>query len=80
MSPNGNSTGRAIFRPDMQFNGVKIFSATMHMDRAQLGEKCTAWLHDHPECLVTEIQVTQSSDEAFHCITLTVYYFEDLDR
>ncbi len=78
MSPNGNSTGCAVFRPGMQFNGVKIFSATMMMDRLQLGEKCTAWIQEHPEKMVIEIQVTQSSDEAFHCITLTVYYFEEI--
>jgi hypothetical protein len=67
-----------VFRPGMQFNGVKIFSATMMMDRLQLGEKCTAWIQEHPEKMVIEIQVTQSSDEAFHCITLTVYYFEEI--
>ncbi|HPH64361.1 MAG TPA: hypothetical protein PLF40_01380 [Kofleriaceae bacterium] len=57
---------------------MKIFSATMMMDRLQLGEKCTAWIQEHPDFQIVEIQVTQSSDEAFHCITLTVYYFEEL--
>jgi hypothetical protein len=78
MAPNGNSTGRSVFRPGLMFNGVKIFSATMMADRQMLGAKCTDWMQNNPHKQVIEIVVTQSSDEAFHCITLTVYYHEDL--
>ncbi len=58
------------------FNAVKIFSATMAQDRDQLGEKVTAWLRAHPGIEVVDTVVTQSSDEAFHCIAITVFYRE----
>ena len=60
-----------------KFNGVKVFSATMAQDREQLGEKLTAWLGERPECKVVDTVVTQSSDEAFHCLAITVFWWED---
>lgn len=47
-------------------------------DRDALGEKITAWLQSHPEIEPVDAVVTQSSDEAFHCITITIFYWEDL--
>ncbi len=67
-------------RRDVKFNGVKVFSATMVADRDQLGEKVTAWLASNPNKKLTDIVITQSSDEAFHCIAITVFYFEDTGR
>ena len=61
-------------RPGVQFNGVKIFSATMFADRDQLGEKVTRWMAEHPNLDLTEMTVTQSSDASFHCIAITVFY------
>jgi hypothetical protein len=58
------------------FNGVKIFSATMFADRGQLGDKVTAWIASSPTRKLTDIVVTQSSDAAFHCITIAVFYHE----
>jgi hypothetical protein len=60
------------------FNGVKIFSATMFADRGQLGEKVTAWIASSPKRRLTDIIVTQSSDAAFHCITISIFYHEPL--
>lgn len=81
MSANhANTSGKLTLRTDVQFNGVKVFSATMVADREQLGEKVSAWMHNHPNLKVTDIVVTQSSDEAFHCIAITVFYWEDLSR
>jgi hypothetical protein len=60
-----------------KFNGVKVFSATMAQERDQLGEKVSAWLADHPSCKVIDTIVTQSSDEAFHCLAITLFYWED---
>lgn len=68
--------GRAVFRPGVPFNGVKIFSATLFADRDSLGEKVSYWLAQHPGAKVTEIIQTQSSDSAYHCLTLTVFYRE----
>lgn len=61
-----------------KFNGVKVFSATMVRDREALGEKVTDWVRAHPQCEVVDYVVTQSSDEQFHCIAITLFYKETL--
>ncbi len=76
----GKNVGRAVFRRDVQFNGVKVFSATLFADRDRLGEKVTAWIAEHPAAKVVEIDVTQSSDASFHCIALTLFYWESLHK
>lgn len=58
------------------FNGVKIFSATMFADRGQLGERVTEWIASGPRRKLTDIIVTQSSDAAFHCVTISIFYQE----
>ena len=75
-----NQSGQLTLRRDLKFNGVKVFSATMVADRDQLGEKVTAWINQHTEKKVTDMVVTQSSDEAFHCIAITVFYYEEPKR
>jgi len=81
MSANqANTSGRLTLRQDVKFNGVKVFSATMVADRDQLGEKVSAWMQNNPHLKVTDIVVTQSSDEAFHCIAITVFYYQDLSK
>lgn len=77
-SQSGSGVGRAILAADLRFNGVKVFSATMVAVREHLGEKVTDWMRDHPRCEVRDAYVTQSSDEAFHCIAITLFYWEDL--
>lgn len=61
---------------DKKFNGVKVFSATMAQERDQLGEKVTAWLRANPGAEVVDTIVKQSSDNAFHCLSITVFYWE----
>jgi hypothetical protein len=56
------------------FNGVKVFSATMAQERDQLGEKITHWLSERPGVQIVDKIVTQSSDEAFHCLAITLFY------
>lgn len=81
MSANqANTSGQVTLRRDVKFNGVKVFSATMVADRDQLGEKVTAWMGSNPALKVTDIVITQSSDEAFHCIAITAFYWEDTTR
>jgi len=64
------------------FNGVKVFAATMVAQRQTLGEQVTAWLEDarrsRPGFQLVDMVVRQSSDEAFHCISITVFFNEDL--
>jgi len=81
MSANlANQSGQLTLRRDVKFNGVKVFSATMVADRDQLGEKVTAWMANNGHLKVTDVVVTQSSDEAFHCIAITVFYCEDVQQ
>jgi hypothetical protein len=75
-----NQSGTLTLRKDLKFNGVKVFSATMVADREQLGEKVTDWMAKNQAKKVTDIVITQSSDEAFHCIAITVFYFEEPQR
>ena len=56
------------------FNGVKVFSATTATDREELGTRVTRWLREHPESEVMDRVVTQSSDEAYHCVTIVLFY------
>lgn len=78
-SSGGTSgSGRVAFGADQAINGVKIFSATMVNERGQLGDKVTDWLRRHPEYEVREVFLTQSSDEAFHCIAITLFYWEEI--
>lgn len=81
MSANqANTSGQVTLRRDVRFNGVKVFSATMVADRDQLGEKVSNWMAANGQLKVTDIVVTQSSDEAFHCIAITVFFWEDVDK
>jgi hypothetical protein len=81
MSANqANTSGKLTLRSDVKFNGVKVFSATMVANRDQLGEKVSAWMQNNQHLKVTDIVVTQSSDEAFHCIAITVFYHQDLSK
>ena len=58
------------------FNSVKVFSATMAHERERLGERITEWIEENPNCEIVDTIVTQSSDEAFHCLAITVFYNE----
>jgi hypothetical protein len=60
------------------FNGVKIFSATMAKGRDMLGDQVTEWLSSAPDREVVDTVITQSSDEAFHCIAITIFYRDPL--
>ena len=75
--PRDSSAGLVV-RSDLTFNGVKVFSATMFAARDQLGETVTAWLTANPQAIPTDFVVTQSSDSQFHCVAITVFYWERL--
>lgn len=60
----------------MTFNAVKVFSATTATDREELGARVSRWLHDRPGIEVVDKVVSQSSDDAYHCITITLFYRE----
>ena len=56
------------------FTGVKVFSATKAREREELGENITRWLRANPELTVVDKVVTQSSENEFHCLTMTMFY------
>jgi hypothetical protein len=60
-----------------QFSGAKVFFATKARDRDTLGEKITEWIRANPANRIVSKFVTQSSDSAFHCITITLFYQEE---
>jgi hypothetical protein len=62
--------------PKLRFNGVKVFSATMH--RNDLSDVVTGWIKAHPQYEIVDLIVTQSSDHSFHCLAFTVFYWEKL--
>ena len=78
MTTSGRGSGGSVRSDGVKrpFNGVKVFSATMAPDRDGLGDKITNWLRNHPGVDIVDTIVTQSSDEAFHCLAITLFYFE----
>lgn len=58
------------------FTGVKVFSATRAKDRDELGESITRWLRDNAHLEIVDKVVTQSSDQEFHCLSITLFYRE----
>ena len=61
-------------RRSSMFDGVKVFSCTLHRERDQLGEVVSAWLRNHSDLEIVDINVRQSSDSEFHCISVVVFY------
>ena len=62
------------------WNGVKVFSATMAKVRDELGDVVTRWMREHPENVPVQTVVTQSSDTEFHCLSITVFYKQAAKR
>ncbi len=61
------------------FTGVKVFTASMFAQRRELGEVVTDWLRDRqrqPDFEVVDRVVRQSSDRAFHCISIILFFRE----
>ena len=59
----------------MNYDSVKVFTATKAKEREALGEVMTAWLRRmEGEVEVVDTKVIQSSDQQFHCLTIVVFY------
>lgn len=56
----------------MEFDQVKVFSATKYREREGLGDKITEWVRDH-EVEVVDTIVRQSSDREFHCLSIILF-------
>ncbi len=64
----------------MDINLVEVFSATMHKERDALGGRITDWLRSRPGVKIVEKIVTQSSDQAFHCLSITLFCHDSKAR
>jgi hypothetical protein len=51
-----------------------VFSATKAKDRDLLGDKITDWLRANPDLEIIEKTVTLSSDSAFHCLSIVLFW------
>lgn len=58
----------------MDFDGMEIFSASKHEERAKLGKAVSEWRARNPTFDITDVRLTQSSDNEFHCVTIAVFY------
>lgn len=58
----------------MTYDGVKVFSKTKARERELLGEEVTLWLRQRPNLEVVDKQVRLSSDNEFHCLSITLFY------
>jgi hypothetical protein len=57
-----------------RFEGVKVFSATKALERERLGDVITDWIKANPGLEIVDRTITQSSDQAFHCLTITLWF------
>ena len=57
------------------FDAVKVFSATKHKERDELGEKLTHWLEGMKDQItIVDKVITQSSDSEYHCLAITIFW------
>ncbi len=57
------------------FTGVKVFSATKQKERDELGDVITRWIRSQGGTLkIVNTIVTQSSDNEYHCLTITIFF------
>lgn len=58
-----------------QYDGLRVFTSTMQADREGMGARVTEWIAGNKGAIfVVGTEVLQSSDNAFHCISITVFY------
>lgn len=57
---------------------VKTFSATKSEDRQNLGDQISSWLRkvEGQGVKIIDKSVLQSSDNAFHCLSVVIFYEE----
>jgi hypothetical protein len=58
----------------VHFDGVHMFAATKARDREKMGETISAWMAKNRHLEIVDWYITQSSDNEFHCVTMTLFY------
>lgn len=56
------------------FDGVKVFSCTMYAQRMEFDGRVNAWIEAHPDIRIVDMTIVQSSDVAFHCISVVIFW------
>ena len=56
------------------YDAIKVFSATKFRERDRLGDVISYWIKENPNYKIVDTTVTQSSDDEFHCLAITIYY------
>lgn len=56
------------------YTGVKVFSATKARERDALGDVVTTWLRRNPNVEVVGKVICLTSDRAFHCLSITLFF------
>lgn len=76
--PAGTGGGSTGFVIDVRcYNAVRLFSATKARERDRLGEQIRQWMSAHQfSSSDVHLEVRQSSDAEFHCLTIAVFYNE----
>jgi hypothetical protein len=57
---------------ESQISLIKVFSVTKARDRDELGQRVTNWIAAHPELQILRTFVNQTSDSAFHCLSMVL--------
>jgi hypothetical protein len=59
----------------MQYQALKVFTATKAKEREFLGQGVNAWLSKNQGLIeIVHTEVKQSSDQQFHCLTIIIFY------
>ena len=68
--------------PDKSFTGVKVFCATTVQQRGEIADRVTQWIRSRqrPGFEIVDQVVKQSSDDAFHCLSIILFYVEPAPR
>lgn len=57
-----------------RIDGVEVFSATVVRAREELGERITQWREEHRDRDIVDVDVMQSSDMSYHCLTIVIWW------
>jgi hypothetical protein len=58
----------------LNFSGIKVFSATKAREREEISDRINEWITANRNIEILGKDVLQSSDNAFHCLTIVLYY------
>lgn len=58
------------------FTTVKVFSTTLAADRNAMGENIGRWLDGHHHLQVVDMDIRQSSDSGYHCLSIVLFLRE----